>query len=245
MLDKLPTTWDTTNARLDSSKQTVADLETKVRELKPKIEDSLARAEKTIAEMRESAVKSLQEAQTSITGYRKDALESTRDLRKTAAEYKESIPDKIHDARVWSDRFLPTVAKIDNFCSRADDQLDKGIDSLKMILRGYQATAIELEHTAYNIKTWPWLLSKAPDTEDKELYFDSIWKRDLAHRQFRELRSELLRTRESLRASGSVDQSRMSHIDQLLRETEVDFPALPNEVAPATEPAPAPTGRKK
>ena len=122
---------DNVNAHIDSSQAALVELETKVRELKPKINDSLARAEKAIGDMRQSTLKSLDEAQASVTAYRQDALASTKDLGKTIADYKESIPEQIHDARDWSDRFMPTVAKIDNFCSRADDQLDKGIENLK------------------------------------------------------------------------------------------------------------------
>jgi ABC-type transporter Mla subunit MlaD len=243
MLDRMPKTWDGANTRIDKSKTALLEFEAKIRELKPKIDDSLERAAKTIAGMRQSAVKSLDDAQLSITSYRKDALDSTRELRKTAADYKESIPRQIHDARAWSDRMGPTVAKIDNFCSRADDQLDKGIDSLKTAFRGYLATAVELEHTAYNVKTWPWLLSKAPDTEEKQLYFDTAWRHDLLRRHYRELRAELLRTRESLRSSGATDQSRIAHIDQILRESDAEL-ALPNE-AGVPAPAPAPSGRKK
>ena len=257
MLEKMPKTWDDANARIDSSKAALLDLEAKVRELRPKIDDSLARAEKAVAGLRESAVKALEEAHTSVAGYHKDGLAGAKNLRKSLAEYKESIPGQIHDARVWSDRFMPTAAKIDNFCSRADDQLDKGIDSLKATLRGYQATAVELEHTAYNIKTWPWLLAKAPDTDDKQLYFDTAWRHELARRHYRELRSELLRARESLNSSGpsgpsgptgptgstgSTDQSRIAHIDQILRESDAEFAPGAGEAVPAP---PAPAGRRK
>jgi ABC-type transporter Mla subunit MlaD len=239
MVEKLPQTWDSIDTRMVTTKYSLQSFEEQIKSLKPKMDDSLGRAEKAIADLRKNAVESLKGGHDSIVDYRKNALDNIKEFKTSVAEYKDTIPQQIHDAREWSDRFQPTVEKIDNLCSRADDQLDKGIDSLRETLRGYLMTGTELEGATYKIKTWPSSFSHPPDTDEKALYFEVMWQRELARRHYREIRKVLDETRRSLNASGAADQSRLSHIDQILRDSDADFPPVSAE-----EPAPA-TGRRK
>ena len=238
MVETLPKTWDSVDTRMLTTKYSLQSLEEQIKALKPKMEDSLARAEKAIADVRKNAVESLKGGQESIADYRKTALDNIHEFKASVAEYKETIPEQIHDAKEWSDRFAPTVEKIDNLCSRADDQLNKGSDSLRETLRGYLMSATELEGATYKIKTWPWSFSRPPDTDEKAQYFETMWQQELARRHYREIRSVLEETRKSLNASGAADQSRLSHIDQILRDSDAAFPPVPAE-------EPATPGRRK
>ena len=243
MMKKLPANWDSADTRLVATKFSVQEVETQVAKLKPKMEDSLGRAEKAISDLRQNAVASLKEGQERIADYRTSAMANLKELKASAAEYKDFIPEQIHDAREWSERFAPTVDKIDNFCSRADDQLDKGIDSLRTTLRDYGLSAQEIEGTLFKVKTWPWSFSYKPDTDEKAQQLNDQWLHELARRHYRELRKELEAVRASLNATGTTDQSRLSHIDQILRESDAEFAPLANQREET--PPPPPSGRKK
>ena len=219
---KMPTMWNDIDERLERAKGTLNDVEAKLTKMKPKLEDAMISAQKAVAETHESAAKSIAEAHEKVKGMRADAKVGLAEWRKVAAEYRDTIPDEIQGGREFTERFGPTVDKINSTLTRADDQLNKGIESTRAILGDYSDKATEFESTTYRLKKWPGSFANEPTDEQAEQQY-SIWKRDLARRQFQELRNELDRTREGLTNVQSSDHPRVTRIAQLIQESDAAF----------------------
>jgi len=220
---KLAQTWDNLDARLDDGGKTLGDVEAKLKDLRPKVDSALESANKSILEARESLTKSVDSAREKVRSLRKDAADRLGEWRTQAAEYKDSIPPKIRSAREWSERFILTADKIDNFLTRADDQLDKGIASTRATLAGYVVSASELEEKTYRLKRWPSSFARKPGEEAAQQEKENrVWRRDLARRQYVELRAELERLRQGLlpSATQASDRERLARVEQIIREAD-------------------------
>jgi hypothetical protein len=222
LTDDLPSAWDATDKRIGDMKDSIQEAAQKAADLKPKVHEDLESANKSIEDLRKNTVDTIQEAQDKIVTYRKDVLASTKDWGKVIADYREVIPQQIHDARVWSDRFIPTVDKIDGFVTRSNTELIDNIENVRTQLRGYFGYAAAFEEVTYKMKRWPWELAQTPE-EAVASFHDSIWRKDLAERNYLELRNEIGRVRASLSPSDSSDRSRLSHIDEAIRESDMFF----------------------
>lgn len=230
---KLEETWDNMDRRLDEAGKTAAEVEGKVKEIQPKLDSALESARKTIGESREELAKSAGTLREKVQTWRKEAGEALGEWRTRAAEYKESVPAKLHSAREWAERFVPTVDKIDRFCTRADDQLNKGTASTRATLASYVVTGGSLEESTYRLKRWPWSYAKKPDRETGEQR-DLLWRRDLARRQYLELRGEMELLRQGLNVSEASDRTRLTRIAEILGETDTQLDA--GRGAPAERP---------
>ena len=219
MQTSIPKFWDTLDERIEKGGVTLKDAESKVGKMKPKLEDSLVSAQKSVNESRDGFLKSIASIDERVKALKSQSRETTDEWRKLAAEYKESIPSQIRNAREWSERFLPTVEKIDGFFTRADDQLNKGIDSTRASLSEYLVSASLLEHKTFKLKAWPYSFANTP-TFDEEAEREKVWRRELATRQYMELRGELQNLRQELQSSGAGDPVRASRIDQLIRDID-------------------------
>lgn len=229
---KLPETWNNVDARLTEVGKTFTDVEAKVKEIQPKVDEALDSARKSINETRESFAKSAGTLHDKVKSIRADSSKNLATWRTRAADYKESIPKQIHDGREWTLAFRPTVDKIDSVLTRADDQLDKGIASTRATLAGYLVTASNFEETTYRLKRWPASFAHKPDEEHARLY-DLLWRRDLAGRQYAKLRGELTALSQGLTAADPSDKARLSRIADLIRESDAQLDA-----------GPAPSGEK-
>ena len=231
MLTKLPGMWDDIDNRFKSAGETMTDIEKKIEKMKPELIENLSSAEKSIAELRERTATSVTDVHKRIATYRKDLNEGLAEWKKLAADYRESIPEQVHQAREWSDRFSPTVDKIDMFFTRADDSLNKGADSTLSSLRDLGERAGSLEQMTYRMKRWPWKISGGKDENEARMEM-AEYQQDLAKKHYEELRAELERVRTGLGGADSGDRARAGRIEELIRESNLFF-----EVGPAPAPA--------
>jgi ABC-type transporter Mla subunit MlaD len=238
MVTKLPGMWDDIDGRLDNAGKMMADVEVRVEKMKPELIENLDSATKAIAELQERTGTSVTDAYHRIANYRKDINEGLAEWKKLAADYRETIPDQVHAAREWSDRFAPTADKIDMFFMRADEQLNKGVDSTRAGLKELADTASSLEEVTYRLKRWPWDMSGRSE-ENVLRQQMAEWQKDLAKRQYQELRNELDRVKQSL----SNSDARVGRIDQLIRESDTFFDVSTRSAPPAT-PAATPPPKK-
>jgi ABC-type transporter Mla subunit MlaD len=222
--EKLPKTWDGMDGRMDEMGKTLEDVEGKLKEIQPKVDAAMESARKSIGETRGSFAKSADSLQEKIQAARKDSKESLASWRTQAAEYKEKFPAQLQSAREWTERFQPTVDKIDTALTRADDQLDKGIASTRATLAGYNVMASNFEETMYRLKRWPDSMADKPEAETAKLH-DLQWRRDLARRQYVELRAELERARQELNPPDATDKARVARIGDLLRDSDAQLDA--------------------
>ncbi|MGD0093432.1 MAG: hypothetical protein ABSE73_26260 [Planctomycetota bacterium] len=242
---KLEQAWDDADTRLGDGVKTLADVETKLKDLRPKLDAALESAGKSIVEARGNFAKAADSASQKVWNTHKEASATLEEWRTQAAEYRESLPSKIHNAREWSERFEPTVGKIDHFLTRADDQLDKGIASTRTALAGYVETGSGLEETTYRLKRWPASFANTPEEESAKLH-DLVWRRDLARRQYLELRAELERLREGLAAGKAPEQTHLTRVADILRELDAELGSEPERPREAPEePSGAPPKKKK
>ena len=220
--------WDNVDTRLGDGANTFADVAAKLKDLRPQVDSAMESANKSILEARDSLAKSVDSAREKVRSLRKDAADKLGEWRTQAAGYKDSIPSKIHSAREWSERFMPTVDKLDHFLTRADDQLDKGIASTRATLANYLVTAARLEETTYRLKRWPASFAHEPDKEAAKLQ-DLVWRRELASRQYTELRGELERLWQGLSdskaATGASDRERLARVEKIIREVDQQLDA--------------------
>jgi ABC-type transporter Mla subunit MlaD len=219
---KMPPMWNDIDDRFERAKGTLTDVEKKLEKMKPKLEDAMVSAQKAVVETRDGFAKSIAEAHEKVKSMRAEVKESQEEWRKVAAEYKDSIPEQIHNGRDWTEKFGPTVEKINSTLTRADDQLNKGIESTRAILGEYIDKANEFEATTYRLKKYPSSFANEPTDEQAEQQL-AVWKRDLARRQFQELRNELDRIREGLTNVQASDHPRVSRIAQLISESDAAF----------------------
>jgi hypothetical protein len=183
------------------------------------VDEAMASARKSIAEAQSGFAKSAGTMLDKVQAMRKKASDSLGPWRTKAADYRDKVPAQLHSAREWTDRFMPTMDKIDSFFTRADDQLDKGIASTRATLASYVVVAGNLEETTYRLKRWPNSFAVKPDAETAQSQ-DLVWRRDLACRQYLELRGELQRLRDGLTATEASDKARLSRIEEIIRETD-------------------------
>lgn len=216
MAEKLPETWGSMDRRLTEGRQTLNDIEAKAAKMKPELDQSMAKAEDSIREVRKNAGEAIQEAQTKVRDCRKGALEQIKKWRELTGEYRESVPAQIKSGRDWTDRFLPTASRLENMFARADDQLNKGIESTRTTLREYTDMASTFEESTYQLAKRPWSFAHKPPEEEARRN-QTLYRYELARRHYQELRSELELARRSL---GSADQARAERAGQLIREAD-------------------------
>ena len=60
------------------------------------------------------------------------------------------------------------------------------------------------------------------------------WQKDLARRQYQELRNELERVKQSMAGVGASDRAKVGRIDQLIRESDAFFEVSPRSGAAST-----------
>jgi ABC-type transporter Mla subunit MlaD len=244
MMEDLPEAWDSTDKRILSMKETIQDGAQKVAELKPKVHDQLDNARKSIEDLRKNSAETVDAAQEKITTYRKDVRANTEEWGKLVAEYKDVIPQQVHDARTWTDRFIPTVDKIDGFVTRSNTQLIDNIENVRTQLHEYFGYAATFEAVTYRLKSWPWTLSQTPE-EATAQFQDAIWRKDLAQRNYNELRGEILRVRQSLSGADTAEKSRLSRIDEAIRESDIFFESTRAPAAAPEQPASNKKDKKK
>ncbi|MFH0938533.1 MAG: hypothetical protein V1899_04525 [Planctomycetota bacterium] len=220
--EKLPQIWDRLDQRLGNAQATLTDIETKVVKLQPDIDQTLTNAQQSITDIQKDTDQSARELQEKVERYRQSAQTTIADWQKIMADYKDSLPAQIKAARELTDNFGPMLNKLDMALTRADDQLNKGIDSTRATLNEYIVIAGNLEETTYRLKRWPWSYAQQPDANILQVY-DTQWRHDLARRQYLELRAELDRTRLSISQASAADRSHVARIEQLLRESETTF----------------------
>jgi len=237
MLAKLPGLWDDIDGRFKRAGETMADVETKIEKLRPELIENLASAEKSIAELRQRTATSVTDAHGRISAYRKDLNEGLAEWKKLAADYRESIPEQVHEARDWSDRFAPTVDKIDMFFTRADEGLNKGGESTLSSLRSVGETAGDLEQMTYRMKRWPGSMAGSGDENVMRMQA-ADYQHDLGRKHYDELRTELERVRQSMGGGDSGDRARVGRIEQLIRDSDAFFQVSPRVAAPPTAPVP-------
>jgi len=223
MQEKLPALWTGIDKQMDGAKVTMNDVEAKVAKMQPKLIDALQSAQKAVTETREGFAKSFDEIHDKVKRTRKEAAESTSELALTTAEYRTKLPDQLQKTREWTERVLPLGDKIDGFFTRAEAQLDKGLESTRAMLGGYTEQATNFEELTFRLKKWPSTFANKP-TEQEAANQHAFWKRELARRQFQELRSELDALRQML-AGESPDKGRNARVEQLIRETDAAFDA--------------------
>ncbi len=238
MGEKLPKIWDSVDERVERGKATLQGVEDKITGMKPRLEETLKKVQESVLEVQQNTAASVQELHDRIAERRKNANESLQKWKQGAAEYKNTIPEQVANAREWSDRFAPTVDKIDSFFTRADDQLNKGTDSTRAALRGYIAWGESLEAASYRMKRWPWSYANKP-TDEIAQQREVEWRRDLARRHYAELRKELERVRKTLAELAPSDRARLGRIDQLIRESDLYLEVGGMAPAPAEAVKPA------
>jgi vacuolar-type H+-ATPase subunit I/STV1 len=221
---KLAQAWDNADARLGEGAGTLADVDTRMKELRPKFEAALESGRASILETRDGLAKSVDSAREKVRSARKDATDKLADWRTQAAEYKNSFPPKLQTAREWSERFIPTADKIDHFLARAEDQLDKGIASTRATLAGYVEAASEIEEQTFDFSRRPDILFNKPAPQG-ELAKEQqqVWGHELARRQYAELRAELGRLRQGLTATEASDKERLARIDRVIHELDAQL----------------------
>lgn len=219
---RMPAMWNDIDERLARAKSSLSEVETKLEKMKPKIDEAMASAHKAVVETRDSLAKSIADAHEKVKSMRVEADGIQGEWRKAAAEYRDSIPEQIHKGREWAEKFGPTADKIDSTLTRADDQLNKGIESTRAMLGEYIVKATEFEATTYRLKKWPHSFANTP-TEEQAGQQEAAWRRDLARRQYLELRGEVDRVRESLTDVKASDHPRVSRIGQLIRESDAAY----------------------
>ncbi|HYF50448.1 MAG TPA: MlaD family protein [Planctomycetota bacterium] len=244
MLAKLPGMWDDVDKRFVSAGEMMADVEKKVDKLKPELLENLNSAEKSIAELKERTAASVTDVHKRISDYRKELNDGLAEWKKLAADYRETIPEQVHQAREWSDRFAPTVDKIDMFFTRADESLNKGSASTLSGLRDIGEKAGDIEEATYRLKRWPWAMGGSKD-ENIARAEQVEYQQDLGKRHYEELRAELERVRQNLAGVDSGDRARASRIEQLIRESDIFFEVSPRATTPASPAAPTPATPKK
>jgi ABC-type transporter Mla subunit MlaD len=220
--EALPDTWDEIDGRLEKFKGNAKDVEGKLAGMSPAAGDAMDAAQRAILDTRESAATSIDEMREKVAGFRGEAGKLKEQWRKTAADYVDTLPSQLQKAREWPERFTPTIDRIDNFLTRADDQLEKGIDSTRALLHDYTVQATSFEQTTYRLKRWPWSFANKPDEEALAAQ-DALWRRDLAKRQYVELRGELERLQQNLQSAAPAEQARIARMSELLKDSDRAF----------------------
>lgn len=233
MSEDLPGVWDSTDARINDTKASIEDMGRKIEEFKPKVHADLESANSSIDDLRKNTVETIQEAQDQVATYRKDTMENAKEWSKMTADYKDVIPSQVHDARAWTERFIPTVDKIDGFVTRSNADLIDNIENVRTQLREYFGYAAAFEALTYRLKKWPWSLAQEPEETAAQVQ-DTTWRKDLAQRNYQELRGEIGRVRAGLDAPDASDKSRLSRIDEAIRESDIFFEStlLPDGTQP-------------
>jgi hypothetical protein len=239
---KLPTVWDGIDQKISDGEKKFEEIEAKVAGMKPSLDQSMENTQRAIAELRKTSLQNVQDMHERVTQYATDAKQSLASLAKAVASMKETVPGEIAAARDWSERFAPTVEKIDGFFTRADDQLNKGIESTRATLQYYIAMAANLEEKTFQLAKWPWSFARTPTAAEAQLR-QEIWRGELARRQYRELRAELERMQQSLQDVNTSDKARAARVDQLLRELDGDLGVTRRGGESSPEPA-APKRRR-
>jgi predicted nucleic acid-binding Zn-ribbon protein len=222
METKLPETWDNLDRRLNATQTMFEDLKAKTEKMKPDLEQSLQKAEHSIQELRRDTGEEVQAARKKIATFRESALEKIAAWQKLSSSCRESIPAQVKSGRDWTDRFAPTAAKLDNLLSNADEQLNQGGESTRTMLKDLGGFAVNFEETTFRIKRWPGSFSHQPEKDLAEAH-DLVWRRELACRQYVELRAELERAWNELKNSDKADRERLEWVEQILREADNAF----------------------
>lgn len=210
---KLPTTWDTLDARIDTGQKQLTEVEGKILKFKPELNKALDEAQKAIADARADFTKSLGPVEEKVREGRKSVTTALVDAKKMAAEAREKIPEQIRDLRAWTEKLAPSVGKIESALDRTNAALSENIDTTRAALQAAVSRAQGLEELTFRLKKKPnAVASKLEESEERAL--DGEWKRALIERQHNELRGELGRLQEDLK---SLDPARAGRIEQLLR----------------------------
>jgi hypothetical protein len=241
--EKLPSIWDGIDQSINDGGKKLDEIEAKVAGMKPGLDQTLDNAQKAIAEMHKNAAQSVVEMHARVKQYSLDSKESLKALGEAASKMKDSLPDQIASLREWSEKFPPTVEKLDAFLARADDQLNKGIENTRASLQQYITMAGNLEETTYRLWHWPWSFARPPSEQQAQAQ-DAMWRADLARRQYRELRAEMARAQQDLQNIKANDKPRAARFAELLNELDADLEVSrdgkPAPSAPAATPAKPP-----
>lgn len=229
----LPATFDNVEKQVAHTQQILNDVEQKATAFEPKLNESAENVRKSILETQKSTQQSIQAARDKVAVYRKAALDAIKDGRKIVAEEKESIPAQVKKAHQFTDRFEPSVARLDNIFTRADDQMDKGIESTRTAIQGYVISGENLQQVLFRIKTWPWSFAHPPEPVD-EASMGLAWKTDVIRREYAELRGELQRVRDEIAPVETSDKARMQHVRDLIGESD-DFLNIGDSSAPPSK----------
>ena len=214
--------WGSVDERIAVSKNTLDDLDHRLATLRPKLEETLLNTQKSVEEIRKNAAQSLDNAREKLAGIHKDSDKALKGWEHTIAGYKEKLPAQTHLGREWSERFVPTVDKVDHFFTRADDQLNKGLESTLSMLEGYIAAGAGFEESTYRLRKWPWTFAHKPEPEAAAAQTLS-WKHELMRRQYLELREELERIHQGLAPASLTDKGRAARIQEIMRESDADL----------------------
>ena len=85
---------------------------------------------------------------------------------------------------------IPAVESLDARLTIADDQFNKGQAGMRAMRANYNTTTERLEQTTFILSKWPNSLAQKP-TEEVLQAHTLEWRRNLAQRQYLELRKEL------------------------------------------------------
>lgn len=210
---KLPTTWDTLDARIDTGQKQLTDVEGKILKFKPELAKALEDAQKSIAEARADFNKSIGPVQDQLRDGRKSVSASLDEARKLAAESREKIPEQIRDLRAWTEKLTPSVAKIESALDRTNAALSENIDTTRAALQAAVSRAQALEELTFRLKRKPHAVAGNLEPAEEQA-LEGEWRRSLVERQHAELRQELGRLQNDLKG---LDPARSQRVEQLLR----------------------------
>jgi len=168
----------------------------------------------------------LEKAREDVKKYRGEVGRIKENWAPTIARLRETLPAQVGEGRAWSERLGPALERIDTFLVHTDEQLSLNISNTRAMLEATARRGMEVEELTYRMKKWPWTVFSKPTEQPVIVAQDLTWRKELARRQYAELKDELASLKKFLNLQPGGQAEKM---ERIMREIES---GLDGEVAP-------------